>query len=244
VKPFLLLATRAENQAADEEHAAFLRFGELDERDLVRLRMEQRALGDVDLDAFSGIIIGGSPFTCTDPDDVKTAIQRRVERELAGLLDHVVERDYPLLGACYGIGTVGLHQGAVVDRTYGEPVGPTAVRLTDDGRADPLFGVLPDVFEAFVGHKEAISALPAHAAHLATSAASPVQAFRVGSNVYATQFHPELDVAGIHTRIDAYKDHGYFAPEEAETLKKAAAESGVRHPPLLVRRFVRLYASR
>jgi GMP synthase (glutamine-hydrolysing) len=40
----------------------------------------------------------------------------------------------------------------------------------------------------------------------------------VGDNVYATPFHPELD-AGICTRIDVYKNNGYFAPESAETLK-------------------------
>jgi GMP synthase (glutamine-hydrolysing) len=242
VKPFLMLATRAESQAADDEYDAFLRFGELDERELVRVRMEQAPLGSVDLGEFSGVVLGGSPFTCTDPDEVKTAIQRRVERELAGLLDDVVARDHPFLGACYGIGTLGLHQRATVDRTHSEPVGPTTVRLTAEGRADPLLGVLPETFEAFVGHKEAISVLPPHAVHLATSEAAPVQAFRVGRNVYATQFHPELDIPGIHTRIDAYKDHGYFAPEEADTIKKVATQSDVRHPPRLVRRFVELFA--
>jgi GMP synthase (glutamine-hydrolysing) len=242
VKPFLLLATRAEDLAADDEYLEFMHSGELEERDLERRRLERDPLGEVDLDRYSGLILGGSPYTITEPEHVKSAAQLRVESEMLALLDEIVDRDYPFLGACYGIGLIGKHQGALVDRTYPEPVGATTLRLTDDGRSDSLFGILPEEFEAFLGHKEAISKLPDHAVHLASSADCPVQAFRVGQNVYATQFHPELDVPGIQNRIDIYKDYGYFAPTEAQGLKDAAARANVVHPPTLVKRFVELYA--
>lgn len=244
MKPFLLLATRADDRAADEEYAAFLRFGGLAEHELVRVRLEQRplcdAIGRLDLDEWSGIVVGGSPFTTSDLD--KSATQLRVERELAAVLDEVVARDFPFLGACYGIGTLGGHQGALVDRTYAEPVRGVTVELTPAGVADPLLGVLPERFDAFVGHKEAITALPAHATTLASSAACPVQAFRVGAHVYATQFHPELDVPGIHTRVEIYRDAGYFAPETLAELQTELARHHVTRPPELVRRFVGLFA--
>jgi GMP synthase (glutamine-hydrolysing) len=242
VKPFLLLATRAEDLAADDEYAAFLRYGGLTERDLERRRIERDPLGTVDLDHYSGIILGGSPYTITDPEIEKSADQLRVEAEMLVLLDEVIDRDFPFLGACYGIAMIGRHVGAVIDRTFTEPVGATTLRLTEEGRADPLFGILPDEFEAFVGHKEAISKLPEHAVHLASSAMCPVQAFRVGANVYATQFHPELDVPGLQNRVDVYKHYGYFGPEEAQGIKDAAAQSNVVHPPTIARRFVELYA--
>ncbi|TXL57248.1 glutamine amidotransferase [Aeromicrobium terrae] len=242
VKPFLLLATRAEDPAADGEHDAFLRFGGLRDDQLERRRLEQEPLGTVDLDAYSGIILGGSPYNVSDSEDVKSDAQRRVEAELLALLDEVVERDYPFLGACYGVGLIGRHQGAVVDRAHPEPVGPMTIDLTAAGRDDPLLGILPDTFEAFLGHKENVSSLPDGVPNLASSASCPVQAFRVGSNVYATQFHPELDIPGIQTRIDVYKNYGYFAPETAQDLKDAAARSHVVHPPRIVSRFVELYA--
>ena len=241
MKPFLLLATRAEDLAADDEYAEFLLCGGLAERDLERRRLERDPLGEVDLDRYSGLILGGSPYTITDPEHEKSSTQVRVEAELDRLVHEVIERDVPFLGACYGIAIIGHHEGAVIDRTYPEPVGATMLRLSEDGRADPLFGILPEQFEAFLGHKEAISKLPEHAIHLASSAVCPVQAFRVGQNVYATQFHPELDVPGIQNRIDIYQDYGYFAPAEAQGLKDAAAASDVVHPPSLVRRFVELY---
>jgi GMP synthase (glutamine-hydrolysing) len=243
VKPFLFLATRAEAEAADDEYAAFLRCGGLGAHELERIRMEQRPLGAVDLDRYSGIILGGSPFTVTDPVEEKSATQLRVEAELADLLDQVVAADFPFLGACYGVGVVGRHQSGVVDRTYAEPVGATTVSLTDAGRRDPLLGVLPEAFDAFVGHKDSIAHLPDGLVNLAGSAECPVQAFRVGSNVYVTQFHPELDVAGIVTRIDTYRHHGYFEPHRAEELMEMVRASKVEHPEIVLRRFVELYAT-
>src|SRR3712207_9099811 len=53
---------------------------------------------------------------------------------------------------------------------------------------------------------------------LATSPRCPVQMFRVNSNMYATQFHPELDVPGIVTRVRVYQHAGYFAPAEVPEL--------------------------
>jgi GMP synthase (glutamine-hydrolysing) len=241
VKPFLLLATRAEDAAADNEYEAFLRFSGLAERDLRRHRLERAPLGTVELRDWSGILLGGGPFNSSDPEDAKSPVQRRVEADLAALLDHVTEADFPFLGACYGIGTLGSQQGALVDRQYAEPVGPVAITLTPDGRQDPLMSGLPKTFDAFVGHKEAVSKLPSHLALLASSPGCPVQAFRAGSHVYATQFHPELDVEGLCTRIDVYRHAGYFEPGQAGDLKARARRSQVIYPPEILRRFISRY---
>ena len=125
----------------------------------------------------------------------------------------------------------------MVDRRFAEPVGAVEITLTPAGLRDPLFGELPAAFQAFTGHKEAVSHLPGPAAAgrgaspaaaggqasradlLASSAGCPVQAFRVGGNLYATQFHPELDVRGLRTRIEVYKHVGYFEPDQADEIK-------------------------
>ena len=74
--------------------------------------------------------------------------------------------------------------------------------------------------------------LPPSAVLLASSPTCPVQMFRVGANVYATQFHPELDVDGITTRIHAYADHGYFAADELElTLAAVRRAAGLAPEP-------------
>jgi GMP synthase (glutamine-hydrolysing) len=241
VEPFLLLSIRADDAAADNEYASFLSLAGLEEGDLRRVRLDRRALGGIDLRDWSGIWLGGGPFNYSDPKESKSEVQRRVEADLRGLLDAVVRADFPFLGACYGIGALGNHQRAVLGRRYAEPVGLVRVALTPPGRRDPVLRELPATFDAFTGHKEAITKLPGHAVLLASSAGCPVQAFRIGSNVYATQFHPELDAEGLCTRIDVYKHAGYFPPTQAEELKALARRSDVRHPPTILRAFVRRY---
>ncbi len=242
MKPFLLLASRADDAVADNEYASFVRFAGLAERDLRRVRMEQRPLGEIDPRDWSGILVGGGPYNYTEPAERKSPVQRRIEADLDRLLDRVVAADFPFFGACYGIGALGRHQGAVVDRRHAEPVGCITVTITAAGHADPLLTGLPEEFEAFVGHKEAVSELPGHAVLLAGSAGCPVQAFRIGANVYATQFHPELDADGLCTRIDAYKHAGYFAPEQAGELKAMAYQTNVIYPSVMLSRFVQRYA--
>ncbi|HMO11571.1 MAG TPA: glutamine amidotransferase [Actinotalea sp.] len=242
MKPFLLIGTRPEDAAADGELDAVLRFGGLDASTLVRVRLEAGPLPELDLDDVSGIIVGGSPFNASDPAEEKSATQLRVEAELSTLLDEVVERDLPFLGACYGVGTLGVHEGGLVDRTYGEAVGAGEVALTAEGRADPIFAGIPHRFSAFVGHKEAIHVPPPHAVVLASSATCPVQAFRVKQNLYATQFHPELDVPGIVTRIGVYRHAGYFPAETTDSLIAEVSRQVVVHPPRVLANFVRRYA--
>ena len=99
-----------------------------------------RGLGPVDLDDWSGIVVGGGPWNVSDPQHEKAAEQIRGEARLRDLALQVLDADFPFLGACYGIGTLGTLRGGVVDRTYGEPIGPMTIDLTDEGRADPLVG--------------------------------------------------------------------------------------------------------
>lgn len=242
MKPFLLLATRAENHAADAEYRSFLHFGGLAESELHRIRLEEGPMPELDLADYSGIFLGGSPFNSSDPEAAKTDVQHRVERELEALLDRVVPEDFPFLGACYGVGTLGRHQGAVVDTTYAEPIGAVEITVSDDGAADPLLATLPSSFAAYVGHKEACAALPRGAVLLASSATCPVQMFRVGSNVYATQFHPELDVEALVGRISTYRHAGYFPPEQAEEYMERARATVVDQPEAILRSFVTRYA--
>ena len=242
MKPFLLLASRAEDDAAIEEYEAFLRFGNLEPEQLHRIRLEAGPLPRINLDEYSGIFVSGSPFNASDPEDSKSELQLRVESELGVLLDEVVDRDFPFLGACYGVGTLGRHQGGTVDRQFGEAIGAVDIKLTAAGRVDPLLEDVPDSFSAFVGHREAISALPANAENLAGSSDCPVQMFRIKENLYATQFHPELDVPGLLTRISVYRHAGYFPPEEAEAVADSVRDADVRIPPLILRNFVRRYA--
>nr|WP_218929349.1 glutamine amidotransferase [Actinomyces bowdenii] len=238
----MFLATRDDDEPADAEYEAFLARTGLEESSLVRLRLEAEPLPEVDLEDWSGILVGGSPFNASTPEELKSATQLRVEDELRGLLDRVVAADFPFLGACYGVGTLARHQGAVIDTTYREEVGAPDITLTPAGREDPICAGIPEVFQAFVAHKEAVTVPPANAVILATGQDCPIQIFRVRSNLYATQFHPELDGDYLAHRLSFYANHGYFVPDELPALQARVRAQDVSDSWKVLSNFVQVHA--
>ncbi|MGP9536486.1 glutamine amidotransferase [Brachybacterium sp. AOP43-C2-M15] len=241
---FVQIATRPEDDVALTEREAVLDFTGLGEDELIWARLDRDPFPDLPLEEIAGIILCGSPFTVSDPAEGKSAGQLRAEAEIDRVLDRVIAHDIPFLGACYGIGTLGTHQGARIDRTHGEPLGAVEVTLTADGREDPLIreAGLPETFTGLVGHKEAVHTLPAHATHLASGRTCPVQMFRIGTRQYATQFHPELDVPSIIERARAYREHGYFSPDEMEDVFAALRDESADEAPRLLRAFATLFS--
>jgi len=243
VRPFLLLSTRPEDDAAEGEREAIVRLAGLRPDELVQIRVEAAAVPSLDPTQYAGVFLGGGPFNASDTD--KSAVQLRAEADIARVLDVVVARDLPFLGLCYGVGALTAHFGGVVDRSVGEDVGVVTSTLTDEGRADPLFDGIPDRFRAFTAHKEGCRVPAAGATVLATGVACPIQAFRLGRNVYATQFHPELDSAGLAARIRIYRDAGYFDPADTEKLVAFAETSTISDEVhLMMTNFVRIARGR
>lgn len=238
MKPFLLLQSRPEDEASDDEYVGFLRAMGL----TPNIRVEAAPLPDLKLEHYSGIIVGGGPFNVSKPDDEKSDIQKRVEADLLRLLDEIVEKDFPFFGACYGVGLLGAHQGVVINSEFAEKVGPVSIALSNEGRHDPLLVDMPDIFQAIVGHKEACETLPSHVVHLASTPTCPVQMFRVKRNVYVSQFHPELDMDSLRIRMKIYKHAGYFPPEDAEKILEHAATADLSHAPAVLQAFVARFA--
>ena len=240
-KPFLILQLRPEDATSDNEYAAILRYGELEAAATERLRIERSGIPPLRLQDYSAVIVGGSPFDISTPAADKSAIQQRIEADFRELLARVVEQDFPFLGACSGCGLLGSYLATPISGRYAEPVGDAVVRLTDAGREDALLAGFPDAFPVLCGHKEACDHLPAGASLLLTGDACPVQMFRIGDNVYATQFHPEGDGEGFTVRIHAYRHHGYFPPEQAEALISAVNRVDTPWDREILRRFVDRY---
>lgn len=112
----------------------------------------------------------------------------------------------PTFASCWGFQAMARALGGevVTDRERAE-VGVTWMRLTDAGLADPVFGPLGRDFQALAGHEDHVVSLPPGAVRLASSDRSENQAFHFpGKPIYCTQFHPELDKAGLISRIAMY----------------------------------------
>jgi len=242
VKPFLILQLRPIDLASDNEFSALLHYGGLPEDQVHRVRMEKEGVPDINLEEYSGIILGGGPSNVSDEEDKKNPYQIKFETELNKLFDKVFESDFPMLGTCYGIGAIAKYRGGQVSKEkYSEGVGVVKIELTELGKNDQLLKDLPTNFLAYGGHKEACQTLPNGAKLLARSNNCPIQMIKFGTNIYATQFHTELDRDGVILRIKVYKNHGYFSPEDAEILIRNVKNNSVKIPMLILNRFVQKY---
>lgn len=238
----LILQIRPEDEAADDEFRAFLRFGGLDETKVERIRAEHHDLSALNPRNYLAIIVGGGPFNISDAEEKKSEVQKRIEDELRTIMRIILENDIPYLGACYGIGLMADVLGTKVSKEkYGEDVGAVQLTLSSEGQEDNLLKDMPEHFDAFVGHKEAVQEVPEGCMLLASSPTCPIQLIRYKNNVYGTQFHPELDTEGLILRIKTYKHAGYFKPEDAEKLIEEARKESVTIPTQILRNFVKAY---
>ncbi|MDU9006326.1 glutamine amidotransferase [Sedimentitalea todarodis] len=243
MKRFLILQLRPETDAADDEFAAILDKCNLTPDRAHRVRLDCQPLpSDLDVTDYAGIIVGGGPGCVSDAPEVKSEMDAQIEAQIMALMPQITERDHPFMGCCYGLGILTHHLGGVVSKArYGEPVGPSDCSLTAEAADDPLTTGLPDQFQALVGHKEAVQTLPPGCTHLIQSAPCPIQMIRYGTNVYATQFHPEADAQDFERRIHIYRNHGYFPPEQAEELVNTCHAAQVTVPGEILRRFAKRY---
>ena len=241
-KPMLILQLRPEDATSDSEYGRFLKYGGLRAADTCRMRIEKHGIpDDLDLDDYSAIIVGGSPFDISTAEDAKSAIQKKIEADFKRLLKQVVARDFPFLGACSGSGLLGSYLSTRVSTKYGEAIGCVTLDITDDGQQDPLLADFPARIDVLLGHKEAVDTTPHGATLLITGSDCPVQMFRIGENVYATQFHPEADPEEFMLRIDIYRNYGYFEPHQADELKMRVRGKSTPYAQKILRRFVERY---
>ncbi|MDH4229161.1 MAG: gamma-glutamyl-gamma-aminobutyrate hydrolase family protein [Nitrospirota bacterium] len=138
------------------------------------------------LNGYRGLIVLGGPMSVNDSstDPVLGAELRLVQEAIA--------HDFPTLGICLGAQFIALAAGARVFPGPAPEIGWDEVHLSLESSRDQVFSGLPNPLPVFQWHGEGFD-LPRGAVHLASSPRFPHQAFRIGSCVYALQFHMETD---------------------------------------------------
>jgi GMP synthase-like glutamine amidotransferase len=110
----------------------------------------------------------------------KQAIRRWVE-----------ELDRPFLGVCLGHQLLADSLGGEVGPMPEPEIGVMEIRVTEEGRSDPLVADLAPGFPALQWHGAQVLRPPAGAVVLAHNSHCAVQALRVGSAAWGMQFHIE-----------------------------------------------------
>jgi GMP synthase (glutamine-hydrolysing) len=168
------------------------------------------------LDADLLISLGG-PIGAYE-DDVYPALKpvlRALERRLAA--------ERPTLGICLGAQLIARALGARVYAGGRKEIGWSPLRLTKAGRAGALRHLGPESTPVLHWHGDTFD-LPSGAALLASSEVYAHQAFALGRNVLALQFHPEVTAAGLERWYIGHASEIGAAPGvKVEALRAAAA---------------------
>jgi GMP synthase (glutamine-hydrolysing) len=168
------------------------------------------------LNGFDAVMIGGSGDYYVSKRSLP-----EFDAQLETLAE-MVDSGRPMFASCFGFQIlVQAMGGAIVHDPVNVEVGTYDLSLTEAGREDPLLGQMPTVFAAQLGRKDRAGRLPEGVVHLVSSERSPYQGFRIpGKPIWATQFHPELDLQSNRLRFDRYLK-GY-AQHMSEAEREAA----------------------
>jgi GMP synthase (glutamine-hydrolysing) len=133
-----------------------------------------------------------------------------------------------VLGICLGAQLVARGHGA--RNILGRPIefGWHRVEPTAAGRRDPVLAALGEGAPQFHWHLDTFT-LPPGATHLASSAMTAIQAFRIGRAVYGIQFHFEADRRLVeHWNCEFGEVIADFAPEWPARFAEEAARNAAR----------------
>lgn len=153
------------------------------------------------IDRYHGLVVLGGPMNV---DELQAHPHLRTELRV---IEAALAQDKPVLGICLGAQLLAHALGAPVRRHRQPEIGWYELKVTPQGRADPVLGVLDAVVPVFQWHARTFE-LPTGAHHLARTQTCENQAFRWGENAYGLQFHMEMDEALIERWLStpAYRD--------------------------------------
>ena len=157
-----------------------------------------------DLRGVGGLIVLGGPMAVYEPE------RHPVLATESGLVERALTAGRPVLGICLGAQLIANVLGARVFRGERREVGWAPITLTEDGRDDPVFGLMEPTLTVFHMHGDTYE-LPADAKNLARSAVYEQQAFRYGDLVYGVQFHLEFTETMIQRLATEPESRAYIS---------------------------------
>ncbi|MFA6624427.1 MAG: glutamine-hydrolyzing GMP synthase, partial [Bacilli bacterium] len=129
-------------------------------------------------ESIKGIIFTGGPNSVYD--EKSPHIDKRI-----------FELGKPILGICYGAQLIAYELGGKVEHATKSEYGKTIVHKVTKG---PLMNRVNDTTEVFMSHTDQVTKIPEGFELLCSSDNCRYSAFEnVAKNIYATQFHPEVE---------------------------------------------------
>ncbi|MHC0024369.1 type 1 glutamine amidotransferase [Enterobacter vonholyi] len=165
------------------------------------------------------IIMGGPQSPATTPEECPW-FDAQAEK---ALISRAIEAGKTVIGVCLGSQLIGEALGAAFSHSPEKEIGKFPVRLTDAGKANPLFADFGH--ELNVGHwHNDMPGLTPQAKVLAYSEGCPRQIVEYGERVYGFQCHMELTAEVVellieHSQNDLSRADEFRFVETAEKLR-------------------------
>ncbi len=146
------------------------------------------------LAGFDGAIIGGSPASVNDTDEWIA--------NLGPLIRRIVADGLPLFGACFGHQAIARALGGhVAHNPGGWVLGVTETQVT---KVAPWMTGTVGALRVNAAHTEQVVALPPGARVLAGNGDCPVGVYAIGTQVFATQYHPEMTDGFLAAAVEEF----------------------------------------
>ena len=173
------------------------------------------SVGKPDLDnleQYSGIISMGAHAGVLEEDKHAWMSHERK------IMQWALDTETPLLGLCFGSQLLASAAGGRIYKAETGEFAWTKVDMLPAAANDPVIGTLGETVDAFQFHYDNIE-LPKNAVLLGESNGT-IEAFRVGSSAWATQFHPEVGLSQQLAWLSTYR--GAFIREGIDITEQIA----------------------
>lgn len=172
-----------------------------------------------------GIIISGGQFSVYDKESPKYS-------------QEIFDIGVPVLGICYGQQSIAHMLGGQVRQTQNREYGETKIRIEKES---PLFrGITEKEFKVWMSHGDIVESLPKGFEVVAKSQNKHIASIQ-GRNIYAVQFHPEvdnteygreilnnfLDICEANRSWDPSKDYDRIVEETSEKISGKIGIGGI-----------------
>ena len=216
------------------------KYGEFDDHIITKCNIEKSQVIIVDcqnketmpsIDEVKGIIITGSHSMVTDYETWSVNVSNWLKK--------IVNTDIPVLGICYGHQLLAdMLGGQVGYNPKGMEVGACEITLSEDGKCDKLFSILPDKFKGYEAHSQSVLKLPIEAKILAYNEHDAIQAFSYKNHIWGTQFHPEFFKGTVKEYIKYEKDSLVDSGKNYEEIYNEVKE--YNYGDMLLNQFIKI----
>lgn len=218
----LLLQIREDEETMLEEFYEFVQYSGCHHDQFTCLNTyKTNTFGPEVIQGFDALFVGGSSDASVLKPEEFTFVSHCRQ-----LMRYCYDHNIPVLASCFGFQiAVEEFGGKVIEDKANMEIGIYPIELNLHAKTDPLLFDYPQTFFAVSGHKERALRVPEECEVLGYSELCPYHIIKFRDKpFYGFQFHPEVDLKDLHTRISRYQSRYLESAAEMEAILQRSTQ--------------------